>query len=237
MRHWPMRFSVIFAALLLSACAGGSGLDLGGGGGNYAAASVLGAELPSSEARALEPAFLQAVEKGAAGERFDWRGSSSFGWVKAREACVGNLKADPNDCPAAADGLALGESYETEQGLYALTRNANVRTGPSTDFPVNRQLVSGTAVTVVGKVVGKPWMLVEADKKIVGYVHESLMIKAPGTELDLAGGPRREATPCRIYEQRLSYQGRSDLWEGVACKESGRWVVKARPADEPVKLY
>lgn len=231
-----MRYSAVCAAFLLSACSGGSGLDFGGG-ENYAAASVLGDKLPASDIRALGPAFLQAVDKGAAGERFDWRGPSSFGWVKAREACVGNLKADPNDCPAAADGLALDETYETEQGLYALTRNANVRTGPSTDFPVREQLVSGTAVDVVGKVVGKPWMLVEADKKIAGYVHESLMIKAPGTELDLAGGPRRQATSCRSYEQRLSYQGRSDLWEGVACQEEGRWVVKARPRDEPVKLF
>ncbi len=231
-----MRYCAVSAALLLSACVGGSGLDFGGT-ENYAAASILGAELPASDLRALEPAFLQAVDNGAAGERFDWRGPSSFGWVKAREACVGNLKADPSDCPVAADGLALDETYETEQGLYALTRNANVRTGPSTDFPVREQLVSGTAVDVVGKVVGKPWMLVEADGNIVGYVHESLMIKAPGTELDLAGGPRRQATSCRSYEQRLSYQGRSDLWVGVACKEGGRWVVKAKPADEPVKLF
>jgi surface antigen len=230
-----MRLSALSLILLLSACASGSGLDFGGG-ANYASASVLGAELPASDARALEPAFLQAIEKGAVGERFDWRGASSFGWVKAREACVGNLKADPNDCPPAADGLALDESYETEQGLYALTRNANVRTGPSTDFPVSGQLISGTAVTVVGKVVGKPWMLVEADKKIVGYVHESLAIKAPGTELDLAGGPRRQATFCRSYEQRLSFEGRSDLWVGVACKEGGRWVVKAIPENEPVRL-
>jgi surface antigen len=231
-----MRHSLIAAALLLSACAGGSGLDFGGA-ENFAAASSLGAQLPNSDARALEPAFLQAVEKGTDGERYDWRGPSSFGWVKARRSCVGNLKADPNDCPAAVDGLALDETYETEQGLYALTRNANVRSGPSTDFPARQQLASGTGVNVVGKVVGKPWMLVEVDRRIVGYVHENLMIKAPGAELDLAGGPRRQAAQCRAYEQRLSYEGRSDLWEGVACKENGRWVVKALPQDEPVKLF
>lgn len=231
-----MRHAALAAVFLLSACSTGSGLNFGGG-QNYAAASLLGAELSASDQRALEPAFLQAIDRGAVGERFDWRGPSSFGWVKAREACVGNLKADPNDCPAAADGLSLDETYETEQGLYALTRNANVRTGPSTDFPVREQLPSGTAVDVVGKVVGKPWMLVEADRKIVGYVHESLMIKAPGTELDLAGGPRREATACRTYEQRLSLNGQSDLWVGVACREEGRWVIKPRPPEEPVKLF
>ncbi len=224
------------AAMMLAACAGTSGLKLGGG-ENYAAASALGAGLPPSEARVLAPAFLQAIEKGAGGERFDWRGEASFGWVKARAPRLGNLKADENDRPPFPDGLDFSETYETEQGLYALTRNANVRLAPSTDAPTLEQLLSGTGVTVIGKVVGKPWMLIEEGGKVRGYVHEDLMIKAPGTELDLAGGPRRQAVMCRGYEQRLSWGGRSDLWEGVACKEDERWVVKARPGDEPVKLF
>lgn len=232
-----MRHAALAAAsFALAACAGSSGLDLGGT-LNYAAASTLGADLSTADAKALSPAFLQAVEKGAEGERFDWRGEAAFGWVKARELRVGNLKADPFDFPPVPEGLDLSETYETEQGLYALTRNANARLGAGTEFPTREQLVSGTGVTVVGKVVGKPWMLVETDGKIVGYVHESLMIKAPGTELDLAGGPRRPAVRCRRYEQRLSVGGKSDLFEGVACREDGRWVVKPRPADEPVKLF
>ena len=232
-----MRLAAVFtAAFTLSACAGGSGLDFGGS-ENYAAASVLGAALPTQDARALQPAFLQAVEKGGDGERFDWRGPAAFGWVKGRAGCIGKLKPDPTDCPAAPAGLSLDETFETEQGLYALTRNANVRLGPSTDFPVLEQLVSGTGVNAIGKVVGKPWMLGETDGRIVGYIHESLMVKAPGTELDLAGGPRRKATGCRKYEQRISFEGRSDLWDGVACNEDGRWVLKARPEDDPVKLF
>lgn len=229
--------ATIAVSLSLAACAGAGGLDLGGEGTNFASASPLGAAISGGDARALEPAFLQAVEKGGDGERFDWRGPSAFGWVKGLDPCVGNLKADPNDCPASAAGLALGETYETEQGLYALTRNANVRSGPSTDDPVRGQLSSGTPVNVVGKVVGKPWMLAEVENRIVGYIHESLLIKAPGTELDLAGGPRRQALSCRRYEQRISFEGRSDLWEGVACDENGRWKVYQKPEEGPVKLF
>jgi hypothetical protein len=164
-------------------------------------------------------------------------GPGAFGWVKAREARLGNLKADPDDRPPMPARLALDETYETEQGLYALTRNANARLGPSTEHPILKQLVSGTGVIVVGKVVGKPWMLVEEDGRIAGYVHEGLMIKAPGTELELAGGPRKSAVFCRGYEQRLSVSGRSDLIEGVACRENGRWVLKAPPPDAPQKLF
>jgi surface antigen len=222
------------AACCLAGCAGGLSF---GGVDNYAAGSPLGAALPDSEAEALAPAFLQAIERGADGERFDWRGESAFGWVKAREPRLGNLKADENDRPIVAAGLDLSETYETEMGLYALTRNANVRTGPGTDFPVRAQLLSGTGVTVVGKVVGKPWMLGEVDGEVVGYIHESLMIKAPGPELDLAGGPHREATACRGFEQRLSYGGRSDHFAGVACRENGRWVIKPASPDDPAILF
>ncbi len=226
---------VTAAALALAACASTGGA--GGGAQNFAALSVLGADLAPTDARALAPAFHQAMEAGAAGERFDWKGAGAFGWVKARETRIGNLKADENDRPAMPAGLVIDETYETEQGLYALTRNANARLGPSTEHPILTQLVSGTGVVVIGKVVGKPWMLAEADERVVGYIHDSLMIKAPGTELELAGGPRKSAVFCRGYEQRLSLGGRSDRWEGVACREDGRWTLKAPPPDTPEMLF
>lgn len=228
-------FAVLsMAALALAACASTGG---GGSSQNFAALSPLGAALAPADARALGPAFEQAMEAGAVGERFDWKGAGAFGWVKARETRIGNLKAEENDRPVMPAKLVIDEMYETEQGLYALTRNANARLGPSTEHPILVQLVSGTGVTVIGKVVGKPWMLAETDGRVVGYIHDSLMIKAPGTELELAGGPRKPAVFCRGYEQRLSLGGRSDLWEGVACRENGRWVLKAPPADAPEKLF
>ncbi|MDZ7629074.1 MAG: SH3 domain-containing protein [Parvularculaceae bacterium] len=229
------QFFAASMALSLAACAstgvGGRGAE------NYAEQSPLGAEMTSTDARALEPAFLQAMEAGAAGERFDWKGADASGWVKAREARLGDLKADPNDRPPMPSALVLGEMYETEQGLYALTSNANARLGPSTEHPILEQLISGTGVTVVGKVVGKTWMLVEADGRIRGYVSDKLMIKAPGTELELAGGPRKAAVFCRGFEQRLSVGGRSDQWDGVACREDGRWVLKSPSPDAPEKLF
>lgn len=204
---------------------------------NFAASSPLGAELTYADARALRPAFIQAVEAGGVGERFDWRGPSASGWVKAREPRVGNLKSDPNDRPPIPVGLELGETFETEQGLYALVRNANVRLGPDTSFPSRQQLLSGAGVDVIGKVVGKPWMLVEVDGRVAGYIHESLMIKAPGTELELAGGPRRPAVYCRGFEQKLSVSGGSEQWEGVACRENGRWALKPLSPEEPTTLF
>lgn len=223
------------AALSLAACAS-IGADAEES-RNFAATSPLGAELDPADARALAVAFEQAMQGGQTGERFDWKGAGGFGWVKAREARLGNLKADDGDRPLMPAGLLIDEVYETEQGLYALTRNANARIGPSTEHPILGQLISGTGVVVVGKVVGKPWMLAEVDGRIVGYIHEGLMIKAPGTELELAGGPRKSATLCRSFEQRLSVGERSDLWQGVACLEDGRWELKPPDADATQKLF
>ncbi|MFN0024878.1 MAG: SH3 domain-containing protein [Parvularculaceae bacterium] len=231
-----MKASVVLlaAGLAVSGCASTGG---GPGPANFAMASALGAGLAAADARALSPAFVQALDAGAAGERFDWKGAGASGWVKAREPRLGNLKADENDRPPMPAGLALGELFETEQGLYALTRNANARLGPSTEHPILEQLISGTGVIVIGKVVGKPWMLVEESGRVAGYVSDTLMIKAPGTELELAGGPRKAAVYCRGYEQRLAVGGQSDTWQGVACRENGRWVLKAQPDAGPVKLF
>lgn len=219
--------AMLSAALASVGCATGpvSNLPTSGTSTNYAAGSLLGGELSRSDQAGLARVFEQAVSAGAIGERFDWSGSESFGWVMAGAKVLGDLKPMPASWPEYPAGLHLDESFETEQGLHALTRNANARLGPSTDFPVNQTLEAGVGIVAVGKTVGKPWILAEVDGRIVGYIHESLAIKAPGTELDLAGGPRRRPLECRRWEQRISVRGRSDRWEGVACAAGGRWKL------------
>ena len=230
----PLIGAAMAAMSFLSACAGGAPFDgAARSAPNYAAHSPLGAALPASDQRALGPIFVQAVARGAAGERFDWRGGESFGWVKAGDHMLGNL--GPTYLPF-PERLYLGDPFETDLGLYALTRNSNVRLGPSTDYPVLEMLDAGAGVDVVGRVIGKPWMLVAQDDRVRGYVHADLMIKAPGTELDLAGGPTRTARACRAFEQRLSFGGRSDRWRGVACETDGAWALQALPENQPVLL-
>lgn len=225
-----------FGLLLLAACE--SLPSAGRETPNYAAPSPLGAGLSSGDQRALAVAFERAITAGRDGERFDWRGKGAFGWVKARELRLGGLKPGANDRPSYPKGLHLAETFETEGGVYALTRNANVRNGPSTDEKIIAELTSGTGVEVIGRVIGKPWSLVEIDGKVKGYVHESLMIRAPGTETAaLAGGPRKRAVACRSFEQRLTVGEKSAGFEGVACEEDGGWTLKPRAPDAPVTLY
>ncbi len=227
-------------ALLLNACASGtSGTSRSDNAAvNYAAGSPLGLAMLASDAAKLQPIFVQALSRGVDGERYDWRGAESFGWVKASAHRVGGLGPTSAALPIAPDNLALDGRFETDLGLFAVTRTANVRRGPSTDYEILTKLQSGDAVEAVGRLVGAPWLLIKQNDRIIGYLHESLTRRAPGAELDLAGGPTREALRCRSFEQRISYGGRSDRWEGVACLDAGGdWRLQDPPANQPVKLY
>jgi hypothetical protein len=238
-----MRLLFFAATLGLAACSSLPGLDAVGvgGGANYAAASALGAGLAARDLAALGPVFEQAVENGKPGERYDWRGPGASGWVKAGDRLVGDLKAEAGDRPPLDAGVDIGGTFDTELGLYAVARTANVRNGPGTDHQTRGQLQAGAPVIVVGRLVGAPWMLVESKGRVVGYVHESLLVRQPGAEFTLAGGPRKKATLCRAYEQRLVAGSQSDVFKGVACRDGRDWRLAPptndeEPTREPTEL-
>jgi len=196
---------------------------------NYAAGSSLGARLAPRDREALGAVFLRAMEASAQGAAVPWSGARARGSVTPGETMLANLKSNPHMRLPARAGLDLTHRLETELGLYVTTRNANVRTGPSTERRIAEQLPAGDGVDVVGKITGQPWMLIAVDERIRGYVHASLLIKAPGTELELAGGPRRRPQLCRAFKQRISAYGQNDHWQGAACKDGERWRL-APPA-------
>jgi hypothetical protein len=221
-----LRLSGLGALWLAASCASDGSSVVGGGSANYAAGSSLAREMSSRDEAVLARTFVQAVEEGAAGEGAVWSSGNFAGSVTPGAYLVANLKPDDRTMLPVAAPLTFNESYETELGMYALTGKANLRAGPSTGARVLGQLESGTGVDVVGKVSGKPWMLVAIDGEIRGYVHESLMIRAPGDDLTLAGGPTRRAKLCRAFEQRLTLFGRTERWSGVACKDDGEWRLE-----------
>ncbi|MEM6538447.1 MAG: SH3 domain-containing protein [Pseudomonadota bacterium] len=211
--------------------------------------SSLSGQLTGSDRKALEAALSDALLTDQ--EKVDWAGDTARGRIipagRFLSGVQGNLGGDfltddtatngqsaPTDVPP---NLYLGEPLETDLGLHALKRNSNVRVGPSTDYKILETLPSGTAVTALGKVSGKPWMLVATSGKVRGYVHANLMAKQPGTELELAGGPTRRVYLCREFEQRMIVNGQRDGWNGVACKRGERWVVERPPANQPTRLY
>lgn len=200
-------------------------------GGGYAAGSALEHQFSGADETALAAAFEAAM---ASGTTQGWSGKRAVGEVRPGRFALANLKASPNEtAPAARGDFDLSPAVEIEQGLYVLTRNANVRTGPGTEYPVAVQLKSGDGIEVVGAVVDKDWMLAAKDGVIEGYIYKRLMIKAPGTELELAGGPRRQAELCREFSQTASIYSQTDRWDGVACRSSSGWrVLRPEPADD-----
>ena len=232
---------LVSGVVLLSACESvpflGDDLSSPGASG-FAAGSSLSARLTGEDERMLNAAFIDAMEMG---EPKSWRGRRAAGAITPAGWSLANLKPDPAArIPAARENLDIGDVVETELGLYALTRNANVRVGPGTEYGVAEILHAGDGVEVVGRTVRNGWMMVMHDDKVKGFISEKLMIKAPGTELELAGGPRRRAALCREFVQRLSLGVEKDQWKGAACRnENGEWRLAREPeprAEEPALL-
>lgn len=232
------RLLVLLAAAALGACT--SLPKIGGGLGdvNYAAGSAAGARLSGSDREALAAAFKAAMESG---ENRQWRGGRAAGVVMPGGYALANLKFDPDARIDAARGdFDLAHIMETDLGLYVLTRNSNIRIGPGPENRIAEVLPSGSGVEVVGRLIDKDWMLIAVDGDVRGYVYEKLLIKAPGTELELAGGPRRKPILCRKFTQRLTMYSERDEWTGAACNDGTGWRLarapEPKPEDDPLGL-
>lgn len=212
------------AALGLCACETFSSVTgAGAGGENYAQGSAVEYRLSGADRDALAAAFAAAMDTGAAQQ---WRGGRATGAVEPGSYSVANLLPDAQRrIPASRGDLDLSPVMETELGLHVVTRNSNVRTGPGTQYKVAEMLAPGAGADVVGRVVNGSWMLVAVDGIIRGYMFRDLLIKAPGTELELAGGPHRKPVLCRNYMQRVVVYSERDEWTGAACNDGAGWRV------------
>ncbi|MAW80182.1 MAG: hypothetical protein CMI63_08080 [Parvularcula sp.] len=218
----------IIGAAFLSACSSMGSLDpFAGDSVNFASGTPVADQLNSADQEALANAVSEAMETGTAQ---NWRGRRAVGVVNPDGYALANLKADPAERIDAARGdLSLAHIVETDLGLYVLTRNSNIRTGPGTDHKAVEVLPSGSGVEVVGRVRDKNWMLVSANGSVRGYVFGDLLIKAPGSELELAGGPMRKPILCRKFTQRINIYSTRYEGDGAACNDGTGW----RPAREP----
>lgn len=222
----------VFAAAVLGACSSLPSMDrFSGGDVNYAAGSALEGNLVGADRAALAVSFRDAMNTGASQ---NWSGRRALGRVEPGGFAIASLKADPDERLEAARGdLDLTHLVETEMGLHVLTRNSNIRVGPNTTDKVAEVLPSGSGVDVVGRVRDKNWMLVAVKGVVRGYVYGDLLIKAPGSELELAGGPMRKPVLCRNFTQRVNLYSKRYEWDGAACNDGTGWRLAPSPIDNP----
>lgn len=221
--------ALLLMAGALGACSSIPGADFldGGGGENFAAGSPVADQLSGADRDALADAFIAAMETG---QRQTWSGRRAVGEVTPGGYELANLYADPRQRIALAHGdVNLAQVVETDLGLYVLTRNSNIRKGPGTEYDIAEVLPSGEGVDVVGKVIDQNWMMIAVDERVRGYVFGNLLIKAPGTELELAGGPRRKPVLCRAFTQRVNIFSTREEWDGAACNDGTGWRLAEDP--------
>lgn len=229
-RAYNLRLSALtmIGAVSLGACSSLSSMDpFSGDSVNFASGSPVEASLSAADREAMSAAVATAVNTGAAQS---WRGRRANGVVTPHSYALANLKADPARRIEASRGdLELTHVVETELGQYVLTRNSNIRTAPGTHGKAVEVLPSGSGVDVVGRVRDRNWMLIAVKDVVRGYVFGDLLIKAPGSELELAGGPMRKPVLCRDFTQRVNIYSERAEWSGAACNDGTGW----RPAREP----
>ena len=228
----PVRLALtLLAALALGACSSLSDFaPFDDGAVNYAAGSPAEARLSGADRDALAGAFTRAMDTGAAQS---WSGRKAVGAVTPGAYAIASLKADPRQRLQSARGdLDLTHMVETDLGLYVLTRNSNIRIGPGPKNKIAEVLPSGSGVEVVGRVSDRNWMLIAVRDVVRGYVFGDLLIKAPGSELELAGGPMRKPVLCRNFTQRVNIYSDRFEWAGAACNDGAGWRIAVDPVDE-----
>ncbi len=105
----------------------------------------------------------------------------------------------------------MGHAVEPMSGLFVVTDDVNVRSGPGTDFKRIEGLKEGMRVRAVGKPKGKKWMAVSLDGEILGFVY-SPVLKAV---IDGALG-----------EQFFGSYMSQDTQNGIACDYRFRYEGK-----------
>jgi uncharacterized protein YraI len=90
-------------------------------------------------------------------------------------------QAAPSGPPVAAAPVAVQSSaksnFEPVSGRWQVAKPANLRAGPSTDFPIVGGVRAGETLDVLGKVPGAEWLAVKIGDRHA-YIHTRLVIQS-----------------------------------------------------------
>jgi len=147
-------------------------------------------------------------------------------------------KAGSIKIPVLKERIAQVPPLDIIGQTYHALKKSNVRGGPGTRYRIVSGLVTGEAVTVIGKVRDSNWYLISKDGIGRGFIYAPLLKatpaeKMPDSGVAIAQGEieEKEVTSnriCRTIEQSVSFADgslRKDTIE--ACQSPSGWQVKA----------
>ena len=121
---------------------------------------------------------------------------------------------------------------------YVASSASNVRGGPGTDYKPVDKLKAGDQVDVIGKVQGKPWMMVGSQQVGSGFVAARLLKKVPVDDRkpveeqepvpaeDIEKKTVVAKTTCRTVKQKITLaDGTEEEQEIMSCQGPDGWAV------------
>ncbi len=163
------------AGAFLAKEAGASGWQaiLAGAAAGYAGYRI-GKHLSQGEERALRRQTAAALASAPDGGTVEWQSdeSDASARITTRNSRqerkeIDILRDERMASPPAID--VIGQPYAS------VGSNVNLRAGPSTNTAVIGSLSKGEVVHAIGKVRGRPWVMIGKNDIAMGYVHDSLV--------------------------------------------------------------
>ncbi|GLQ05408.1 glycine zipper 2TM domain-containing protein [Sneathiella chinensis] len=137
----------------------------------------LGKILDEQEQAAVEAETATALEKSEDGQKIVWNSPKTGAEAEIQTV---NTRQETKTVTLYRDRrisempplTLLGEEYHS-------LKSSNIRKSPSTDAEIVGSLQEQERFNAVGRVEGKPWIVVAKNNRTVGFVYEPLVEKAP----------------------------------------------------------
>ena len=212
---------------------------LGGAIGAFAGRAI-GQMLDEQDQVAMQNKSAYALANARDGEQINWRSDRTG--AQAVLTPTATRKENRSMTLVRDQRVSIAPNLELIGEPYAVKSNANVRSGPSTDYTIVNNVRGGSTVGVVGKVRGQDWYLVSRDRVSIGYVYGSLLTRSTNVayqlgdpidldQIQLQDGQVAETitvtTTCRTMEYQVqSASGGSDTDKFDACRApDGTWEL------------
>lgn len=159
-----------------------AGAAIGGFLGNQ-----IGGMLDEEDRKALQEQTKQALRTQPDNGQIVWTSAHSGATATVVPE---NTRVETREIRVVRDAsVAVAPQIEPIGARYVAKSDSNVRQAPSADAAVTTIIAANSAIWVVGKVTGQPWLLVARNGKSIGYVNAPLLSPAPAPVSSPAPAP------------------------------------------------